>query len=113
LDGGNGSHAAVVDLVLRGHEVRWWRRSAPFPPDGRLRYRTPEATGEVTPALVTHDLVAAVAGSDLIIAPVPASAQQDLLAALAPVLEWGRRWRLLRGPSEAGSARGSGSMSPS
>jgi opine dehydrogenase len=90
LGGGNGSHAAVVDLSLRGHEVRWWRRAAPFPAGGRLRYRTFDGSGEITPALVTHDLAAAVSGSDLVVAPVPAPAQPELLAALAPLLAGGQ-----------------------
>jgi opine dehydrogenase len=90
LGGGNGSHAAVVDLSLRGHEVRWWRRSAPFPDGGRLRYRAFDGSGEVAPALVTHDLAAAVSGSDLVVAPVPAPAQPELLAQLAPLLAPGQ-----------------------
>ncbi|MBT2206482.1 NAD/NADP octopine/nopaline dehydrogenase family protein [Actinomadura sp. NEAU-AAG7] len=90
LGGGNGAHAAVVDLTLGGHEVRWWRRGAAFPSGGRLRYRTHDRTGTVTPALVTHDLARAVGGAGLVVAPVPASAQPELLAALAPVLEPGQ-----------------------
>lgn len=90
LGGGNGAHAAVADLTLRGHEVRWWRRAAAFPPDGRLRYRTHDRVGRVTAAMATHDLAAAVEGSGLVLAPVPASAQPDLLAALAPVLAPGQ-----------------------
>ncbi|WP_216205249.1 NAD/NADP-dependent octopine/nopaline dehydrogenase family protein [Amycolatopsis aidingensis] len=90
LGGGNGSHATAVDLTLRGHEVRWWRRRAPLPPGGSVRYVAGETSGEVTVALVTHDLSAAVAGCDLVVAPVPASAQPELLDALAPVLEPGQ-----------------------
>jgi len=26
LGGGNGSHAAAVDLTLQGHQVSFWRR---------------------------------------------------------------------------------------
>ncbi|MBK1784898.1 NAD/NADP-dependent octopine/nopaline dehydrogenase family protein [Prauserella cavernicola] len=90
LGGGNGSHAAVVDLCLGGHEVRWWRRGAKFPDGGRLRYRTHDDSGEVTAALTTHDLGAAVEGSDLIVAPVPATVQTELLDALTPVLAPGQ-----------------------
>ncbi|WP_158882076.1 NAD/NADP octopine/nopaline dehydrogenase family protein [Amycolatopsis anabasis] len=90
LGGGNGAHAAAVDLTLRGHEVRWWRRSAPFPGGGRLKYRTDRESGEIAVARTTHDLAAAVAGSDLVLAPVPAPAQPELLAALAPVLAPGQ-----------------------
>jgi hypothetical protein len=51
LGGGNGSHAAVADLVLRSHEVRWRRRGAL--PD-RLRYLLHREIGVVRPALATR-----------------------------------------------------------
>ena len=28
LGGGNGSYAAVADMLEAGHDVIWWRRSA-------------------------------------------------------------------------------------
>jgi opine dehydrogenase len=91
VGGGNGSHAAVVDLVLRGHEVRWWRRSAvERPGGGRLGYRLLDDAGEVAVPVVTSDLRAAVSGSDLVLAPIPAPAQPELLDKLAIVLEPGQ-----------------------
>lgn len=90
LGGGNGAHAAVADLTLRGHEVRWWRRSAEFPNSGRMLYRDTGETVEITPALVTHDLARAVHGSDLVLAPVPAPAQLDLLTRLSGELDGGQ-----------------------
>lgn len=91
LGGGNGSHAAVVDHTLRGAEVRWWRRpTASFPPDGRLGYHGILGSGTLAPTLVTHDLGAAVDGADLILAPVPAPAQPDLLDALTLALQAGQ-----------------------
>ena len=47
LGGGNGSHATVADLVLRGHEVRWLRR-------GALRNLLHREIGVVRPALATR-----------------------------------------------------------
>lgn len=91
LGGGNGSHAAVVDHVLRGAEVRWWRRpGASFPPHGRVTYHGALGAGAIVPARATHDLGVAVDGADLVLAPVPAPAQDDLLGALAPLLQPGQ-----------------------
>lgn len=90
LGGGNGSCAAVVDLGLAGHEVRWWRRSGIFPPGGRVDYTGTFGTGTVAPALATADLADAVGGADLVVAPVPAHVQPAVLHALAPVLAPGQ-----------------------
>lgn len=91
IGGGNGSHAAVVDQVLRGHEVRWYRRDgATLPPDGRLGYDGVLGDGHVSPAVLTDDLVTAVAGADLVLAPIPADLQAGLFADLLPVLEAGQ-----------------------
>lgn len=89
LGGGNGSHAAVVELTLAGHEVAWWRRDAASFPE-RIRYDGILGEGTVEPALATNDLAAAVAGAALVLAPLPATAQPDLLDRLAPVLAPGQ-----------------------
>lgn len=91
LGGGNGSHAAVVEMVQRGFEVRWWRRAGDaFGPGGRVRYRGALGEGEARPALATADLARAVDGADLVLVPLPAPAQPALLARLAPVLAPGQ-----------------------
>lgn len=91
IGGGNGSHAAVVDQVLLGHEVRWYRRDrASLPPDGRVAYDGILGEGQVSPALLTDDITEAVAGADLVLAPIPADLQPALFEDLLPVLEPGQ-----------------------
>lgn len=91
LGGGNGSHAAVVDLAAKGFEVTWWRRvGAAFPPGGAVRHTGILGEGEARPALLTHDLAAAVEDAALVLAPLPATAQPDVLDRLEPVLRAGQ-----------------------
>lgn len=88
LGGGNGAHAAVVDLTLKGCEVTWWRREpSRFP--AVLAYRGILGDGEITPT-GSGDLAAAVEGAALIVVPVPAPGVPDLLTRLAPVLAPGQ-----------------------
>ncbi|MEM8550782.1 MAG: NAD/NADP octopine/nopaline dehydrogenase family protein [Pseudomonadota bacterium] len=89
LGGGNGSFAAVADMVEAGHEVRWWRRDrASFGPileSGAITVVDHAGTRTV-PVSVTGDLAQAVDGAALILAPTPAFAQESLADALAPHL---------------------------
>lgn len=98
IGGGNGSHAAVVDQVLRGHAVRWYRRDrAALPPDGRVAYDGVLGEGHVMPALLTDDIAEAVTDADLVIAPIPADLQPGLFNDLLPVLEAGQAVALTPG----------------
>ena len=92
LGGGNGSHAAVADFCRAGHTVRWWRRNAAdwADPSGRITYSGDFGQGEAVPELATDDLAAAVDGADLIVAPLPATVQDDLVPRLAEVLQSGQ-----------------------
>jgi opine dehydrogenase len=91
LGGGNGSHAAVVDLTLRGHEVRWWRRDrSTFPETGRIRYDGILGEGTVRPAGTTDDLAMAVADAAVVLCPLPATVQPVLLDRLVPLLTAGQ-----------------------
>ena len=94
LGGGNGSHAAAADLAEQGHEVRLWRRDAaafaPVLASGTLLLRDYRGTREVRLALATAVLGEALAGAELIVAPVPAFAQLDLAQAMAPHLRDGQ-----------------------
>ncbi|WP_240732100.1 NAD/NADP octopine/nopaline dehydrogenase family protein [Egibacter rhizosphaerae] len=91
LGGGNGAHAAVVDLQLKGYRVAWWRRDAgAFPPDGCLRYTGILGEGEITVERCTDVLAEAVEDADLVVAPLPADAQPPLLDRLAPALRDGQ-----------------------
>ena len=95
LGGGNGSFAAVGDFALAGHEVRLWRRDKALVDQHRAagaRITVKDARGshDVTLALVTTDIAAAVKDAELILCPAPAFAQADIAAALAPHLTDGQ-----------------------
>ena len=89
LGGGNGSLAAAVDLTEQGHRVRMWRR------DGArlnrfLNLKDHEGQRPVTVAAASGDLAEAVDGAELILCPAPATAHEDIAAALAPLLRDGQ-----------------------
>jgi opine dehydrogenase len=88
LGGGNGSYAAAADMSEAGHEVRFWRPNreafAPVLETGRITLKDAQGRRDVAIARPTTEIGEAVAGADLILAPVPASAQIDLARALAP-----------------------------
>jgi opine dehydrogenase len=88
IGGGNGSHAAVVDQVLRGHDVSWYRRPG-RPLSAEVRYSGVLGNGTVHASVVTDDLVTALDGTDLVLVPVPATATADLLDQMAPLLPTG------------------------
>lgn len=92
LGGGNGSLAAAVDLTEQGHSVNLWRRdpaiatATPTP----LTLKDYQGARPITIDLVTADLAAAVEGVELIVCPAPATAHEDIAAALAPLLADGQ-----------------------
>jgi len=94
LGGGNGGYAAAADLSEAGHRVRFWRRdpSAFGPVLERKRITLTDARGrrDIAIALPTTDLAAAVKGAELIVIPLPATAQAGLAPALAPHLADGQ-----------------------
>jgi opine dehydrogenase len=94
LGGGNGCYAAAADFAEAGHEVRFWRRDAhAFRAVLEQRSITLEdyrGLRDLVVAQPTTDLGVAVAGADLIVAPLPAFAQADLARALAPHLTDGQ-----------------------
>jgi opine dehydrogenase len=95
LGGGNGSFAAAGDFTLAGHEVRLWRRdagqvAAHLAAGSRILVKDHNGRHDVTLALVTTDIAAAVAGTELILCPAPAFAQGDIARLLAPHLRDGQ-----------------------
>jgi opine dehydrogenase len=90
LGGGNGSYAAAADLAEQGHEVRLWRRDAsafaPVLESQCLRLVDHRGSRTVRLARATAALDQALAGAELIVAPVPAFGQVDLARAMAPFL---------------------------
>ncbi|MEJ8570595.1 NAD/NADP-dependent octopine/nopaline dehydrogenase family protein [Microbaculum marinum] len=95
LGGGNGSHAAAVDLTEQGHAVRFWRRdrdgvAALNSAGNALTLKDFRGSREVAIAVVTADIGEAVAGARLIVCPAPAFAQADIARAMAPHLADGQ-----------------------
>ncbi len=91
LGGGNGSHAAALDLTEQGHRVRFWRRNARAVKDlneagNRLKLKDSRGERNIEIGVVTADIGEAVEGAALIVCPAPATAQHDIAAALAPHL---------------------------
>jgi opine dehydrogenase len=94
LGGGNGGYAAAADLSEAGHRVRLWRRDrqafGPVLERGRLTLVDLRGRREVALGLATADLAEAVRGAELIVIPLPATAQAGLAPALAPYLADGQ-----------------------
>jgi opine dehydrogenase len=94
LGGGHGAYAAAADLSEQGHEVRLWRRDrsafSPVLETGSIALLDERGTRSVGLSGVETDIGVAVKGAELIVAPVPATAQKELARALAPHLEDGQ-----------------------
>ena len=90
LGASNGGLTTAADLTLAGHSVRWWSRSseslAAVRDAGGITLVGDGDAKLARLALTTDDLVAAVAGADVIVAPLPATSHDDLAVRLAPVL---------------------------
>jgi opine dehydrogenase len=87
LGGGNGGHVAAADLTLAGHVVRFWLRSRKAIDElgaaGGVTLEAEGRQGKATPALVTADAGEAVAGADVIVVALPATAHEDVAQRLA------------------------------
>ena len=94
LGGGHGAYAAAADLAAAGHEVVLWRRDAAALAALRARpaivLKDEAGAREVPIAGTSADLGTAVAGAELIVVPLPATAQDELARALAPHLVSGQ-----------------------
>ena len=90
LGGGHGAYAAAADLSENGHEVRLWRRDAqallPVQQTGSITLKDGRGVRDVPIALATADIAEALRGAELILLPTPATAQDDIAAAMAPHL---------------------------
>ena len=82
LGGGHGCYAAAADLTDQGHTIRLWRRDeknfAPVLESGAITLTDTKGTRDVPIGLPTTDLAAAMDGAELILIPLPATAQADL-----------------------------------
>jgi opine dehydrogenase len=94
LGGGHGCYAAAADLSERGHSVRFWRRDAaafrPVLDGGRVTLKDGGGRRDIRIARPTASLADAVRGADLILIPLPATAQAGLFPELAPLLADGQ-----------------------
>jgi opine dehydrogenase len=94
LGGGHGAYASAADLAEQGHEVRLWRRDRDALADliarGTLRLRDSSGVREIRISTLTPDIGAALRGAELVLLPVPATAQADISLAMAPYLERGQ-----------------------
>jgi opine dehydrogenase len=105
LGEGNGAFATAADLALAGHAVRLWSRSpealAPLTGDSTIALAAEGRQGKARLSLVTTDLAAALAGTEVVIAPLPATGHDDLAGRLAPHVNAGQI--LLLTPGTLGS----------
>jgi opine dehydrogenase len=100
LGGGHGALAAAGDLALRGYDVRLALRNRPRFAElfatGRVTLSGAiEGTGELRE--VTDDHAAAVRGAQLVVLPLPATAQEDVARRIAGALEPGQVLLLAKG----------------
>jgi len=94
LGGGHGGHAAAADLTLQGHQVSFWRRDvralAALSAEPVLTLLRSGREQAARIHRVTPEIGEALDDAELIVAPVPATAQEDLARALAPHLRDGQ-----------------------
>jgi len=94
LGGGHGCYAAAADLADRGFAVRLWRRAAdrlaPLRAEPTLELVDARGARRARLALVTADLGQALRGAELVMMPLPATAQAGLARELASRLEDGQ-----------------------
>ncbi|WP_295549240.1 NAD/NADP-dependent octopine/nopaline dehydrogenase family protein [uncultured Pseudacidovorax sp.] len=90
LGGGHGCYAAAADLSEAGHDVRLWRRDAqalqPVVEARSIRLKDAAGARDVPIALATADIGEALRDAELVVVPVPATAQADIARAMAPHL---------------------------
>lgn len=105
LGGGHGGYATAADLALAGHAVSLWRRSpddlAAVRGAGGITLAGEDRHGNASLARVTADIAEAVAGADVVVAALPATAHEDLARRLAPHV--GERHVVLLTPGTLGS----------
>ena len=94
LGGGHGCYAAAADAAEAGHNVRFWRRDAAAFADvlesGTLVVTDRDGRRGVPIAHATADIAEAMDGADLVIAPLPGTAQEGLAETIAPHLADGQ-----------------------
>lgn len=91
LGGSNGAYAAAADLQLSGFRVHLWRRNAEalgaIHGQGGIEFVGEDRAGLARPTRVTADIGEALDGADVILVPLPATAQEDVARRCAPHLK--------------------------
>ena len=94
LGGGHGCYAAAADAAEAGHNVRFWRRETvafrPILERSAIAVTDFRGQRDVTIALATTDIAEAMDGADLILSPLPGTAQRGLCETMAPHLKDGQ-----------------------
>ncbi len=94
IGGGHGCHAAAADFSEQGHEVRFWRRDeralAAILSAGAIRLIDAAGERSVQIHCVTTDIAEALSGAELVLSPLPATAQDGVAATMAPHLTDGQ-----------------------
>jgi opine dehydrogenase len=94
LGGGHGCHAAAVELTEAGHDVRFWRRDTAalrtLLEKSQITVTDHSGTRDVAIHWICPQLEEAVIGAELIVMPLPATAQMQMARAVAPLLRDGQ-----------------------
>src|SRR5215475_7071268 len=94
LGGGHGCYAAAAEMSERGHEVGFWRRDlnafGPVLERRCIRVTDHNGTRMVEIQHPTTTLEEAIEAADLIICPLPATAQVAMARRIAPLLRSGQ-----------------------
>lgn len=94
LGGGHGCFAAAAEMAEHGHEVWFWRRDTaalrPMLEKPSITLTDFRGTRDILIHHVCVELSEAVANAELIIAPLPATAQIELARSLGPLLREGQ-----------------------
>ncbi|MEC7489302.1 MAG: NAD/NADP octopine/nopaline dehydrogenase family protein [Pseudomonadota bacterium] len=93
MGGGHGCYAAASEAAEAGHNVRFWRRDVDgfraVLEKGAITINDHRGRRDIPVALATTDVAEAMEGADLILSPLPATAQQGISEIMAPHLKDG------------------------
>ena len=94
VGGGHGCHAAAADLSEQGYQVSLWRRDggalAAIKDAGGIRLIDSAGERHVPLHRVTTDIAEALNGAELVLSPLPATAQDGVAGTMAPHLVAGQ-----------------------
>ncbi|MBR0836930.1 NAD/NADP octopine/nopaline dehydrogenase family protein [Bradyrhizobium manausense] len=107
LGAGAGGAASVAELVLAGHSVHFWGRSAetlePHLKLGGVAFDGKLGEGIAKPVLITTDLKSAIAGADVAVVALPTFSHAAIANALAKA-GWPSNRPVVLNPGHTGGA---------